>query len=379
MAKKIVYVVGGLYDVTGMVVILSQKINYLSEHTDFELYMILTESPNKPWAFSMNSKIKWVNFNINFDELDTMPFWKKIPLYFIKQYKYKKAFTNYLMDIHPDITVSALRRDINFLNDIKDGSKKIGEIHFGRKYYREFHFAFLPKKVNSMLTSLWMNGLIKNLKRLDKFVVLTNSDYNNWPEINNKIVIPNFINNFPIQKSPLSEKNVIAIGRYTWQKGFDLLIEAWAIVASKHKDWKLQIYGPGDNTRYQEIANRKGLEDCVICHTYAKDVYEKYRESSIFVLSSRYEGFGLVLAEAMACGLPAVAFSCPEGPADIITQEVDGILVENGSIQKLAQGLMHLMDNDAKRIEFGDRARKNMLRFNKETIMQQWIDLFNSL
>ena len=87
MAKKIVYVVGGLYAPTGMVVILSQKINYLAEHTDYDLYMILTESPEKPWCYKMNPKIKWVNFNINFDELDTMPLYKKIYSYFIKQRK----------------------------------------------------------------------------------------------------------------------------------------------------------------------------------------------------------------------------------------------------------------------------------------------------
>ena len=118
MAKKIAYVIGGLYAPTGMVVMLSQKINYLAEHTDYELYMILTESPEKPWCYKMNPNIKWVNFNINFDELDTMPFYKKFIFYFIKQRKYKKAFNDYLMRIKPDITVSALRREINFINNI---------------------------------------------------------------------------------------------------------------------------------------------------------------------------------------------------------------------------------------------------------------------
>lgn len=379
MAKKIVYVVGGLYAPTGMVVILSQKINYLAEHTDYDLYMILTESPEKPWCYKMNPKIKWVNFNINFDELDTMPLYKKIYSYFIKQRKYKKAFKEYLMLIRPDITVSALRREINFIHNIKDGSKKIGEIHFSRMFYRNFNLKFLPKSINSLLTNLWSQELIKNIKKLDRFVVLTKSDYERWPEIPNKIVIPNFISNYPNLSSPLKEKKVIAVGRYTWQKGFDLLIEAWIDVAESHPDWTLHIYGLGDKENYQKLAREKGIENKVKCHSFAKDVYEKYRESSIFVLSSRYEGFGLVLAEAMATGLPSVAFNCPDGPSDIITNGVDGILVENGDTRKLAEGLMFLISHEKERVLYGQNARENMKRFNKDTIMQEWINLFETI
>lgn len=379
MAKKIVYVVGGLYAPTGMVVILSQKINYLAEHTDYDLYMILTESPEKPWCYKMNPKIKWVNFNINFDELDTMPIYKKVPFYIIKQRRYKKAFKEYLMMIHPDITVSALRREINFLNYIKDGSKKIGEIHFSRKFYRNFNLKFLPKSINSFMTSIWSKELVNNIKKLDKFVVLTRNDYERWYEISNKIVIPNFISNYPNQYSTLEEKKVIAVGRYSWEKGFDLLIEAWVNVTVKHPEWTLHIYGLGDKEYYQNLANEKGIGNKVMCHPFAEDVYEKYRECSIFVLSSRYEGFGLVLAEAMATGLPSVAFNCPDGPSDIITDGVDGILVENGDTQKLSEGLEFLISHDKERVLYGKNARENMKRYNKDTIMQEWINLFETI
>ena len=379
MAKKIVYVVGGLYAPTGMVVILSQKINYLAEHTDYDLYMILTESPEKPWCYKMNPQIKWVNFNINFDELDTMPIYKKVFSYFMKQRKYKKAFNNYLMMIRPDITVSALRREINFINDIKDGSRKIGEIHFSRLFYRNFNFSFMPKFINSAMTSFWSKGLVKNIKKLDKFVVLTNSDYNHWPELSNKMVIPNFISNFPSQHSLLENKKVVAVGRYTWQKGFDMLIDAWCSVSNSNSDWTLHIYGLGDNEYYQNLANEKGVGNRVVCHSAVKNVYEVYTDSSIFVLSSRYEGFGLVLAEAMATGLPSVAFACPDGPSDIITDGEDGVLVENGNVENLANSLLSLITNPEERLRMGTNARKNMRRYDKKQIMQQWIELFESL
>jgi len=101
--------------------------------------------------------------------------------------------------------------------------------------------------------------------------------------------------------------------------------------------------------------------------------------SSIFVLSSRYEGFGLVLAEAMAAGLPAVSFSCPEGPADIISDHIDGILVESENTSKLAEGLLYLINHEEERRMYGNNARNNMKRYNKENIMQKWIRLFESL
>ena len=131
---RIVYVVGGLLAPNGMSSVLSAKINYLAEHTDYELYMILTEKAGQAWYYNINPKVKWVNFDINFDELDTMPLLKKFFFYQLKQRKYKKLFTDYLMEIRPDITVSTVRREINFINDVKDGSCKIGEIHFNKVF-----------------------------------------------------------------------------------------------------------------------------------------------------------------------------------------------------------------------------------------------------
>lgn len=373
---KIVYVVGGLLAPNGMSSVLSAKINYLAEHTDYELYMILTEKAGHPWYYQINPKVKWVNFDINFDELDTMPFYKKYFFYKLKLRKYKKLFTQYLMQIRPDITVSTVRREINFINDIKDGSRKIGEIHFNRTNYREFKKKWLPPFVNRFVTKQWMASLLKQLKRLDCFVVLSEEDYRNWPELNNKVVIPNSISYFPDFQSTCENKQVIAVGRYTYQKGFDLLLQAWKIVYEKHPDWTLNIYGSGERSEYEQQAKVLGISSVVHCNPAVSNIYEKYRESSIFAFSSRYEGFGLVLAEAMSTGIPAVSFACPCGPSDIIKDGEDGILVEKGNIQQLADGLCSLMDNTAMRIEYGKRGMINVRRFSQDIIMKKWITLF---
>ncbi len=379
MKKKIVYVVGGLLTPNGMSTILSNKINYLAEHTDYELYMILTEKAGSPWYYKINPNVKWVNFDINFDELDTMPLLKKVFYYTKKQKRYKRMFTDYLMEIRPDITVSIVRREIDFINDIPDGSKKIGEIHFDRTFYRQFNKRYLPGFVNRAITKMWTSKLIRNLSRLDKFVVLTHEDYGHWPELNNKIVIPNSLSFFPEQSASLTSKTVIAVGRYSWQKGFDMLIDAWQKVAVVHPDWTLNIYGAGDNAMYQKMAEDKGVGQYVRCHPSVDNIYEKYHESSIFVLSSRYEGFGLVITEAMSAGLPPVSFACPSGPSDIITNGVDGILVENGNIEKLAESICYLISHPKLREKLGCQAKINAERYRIDNVMQKWISLFGDL
>lgn len=376
---KIVYVVGGLVGLNGMSRILCQKINYLAEHTNYDIYMILTEKAGIPWSYKINAKVKWVNFDINFDELDTMPLHKKVCQYIIKQRKYKRLFTNYLLNIKPDITISALRREINFINDIKDGSKKIGELHFERKSYRYFNNHYFPSFLNKLITYYWKKSLVKNLQYLDKFVILTHEDEKQWQELNNKVVIPNSIPEYSGTPATLESTSAIAVGRYTWQKGFDLLIKAWSLVAQKHPDWKLNIYGSGDKKIYQNMVEEMGLKRQITCHDATPNIYEKYMNSAFLVFSSRFEGFGLVLAEAMSTGLPVISFACPCGPSDIISNGTDGYLIEKGNIKELANAICKLINDTKTRQNMGNNAIIKARQFYPDNVMRLWINLFESV
>lgn len=377
--KKIVYIVGGLYQPSGMGEVMSCKVNYLAEHTDWQIYVVLTERADLTFYYRMASNIQIVNFDINFDELDTMPILEKIYAYRKKQALYKEALTSYLMEVKPDITVSAIRREINFINDIQDGSHKVGEIHFARPDYRKFDKPYLPKFVNNWITDKWQKALIKQLARLKQFVVLTKEDAGYWDMLPNKMVIPNPLTKRPMTTADYQSKIVISVGRYDTQKGFDMLIEAWAKVAQKHSDWKLRIFGPGDNMFYQKQADSLGLQQYVQCLGVSDNVFDEMAKASIYVLSSRYEGFGLVLIEAMAVGLPCVAFACPAGPRDIVSDHQDGILVEKNNIRKLAEGICYLIEHEHLREEYSSQARINSERYSIDHIMQKWILLFKDI
>lgn len=375
-ALKIVYITPALYMAGGVERVLTLKANYFAEHYGYDITIILTEGMDKPFFYPLSDKIKVINLGIGFEELWTCSFLKKVFIYLKKQRKYKRALTKELLYLRPDITISLLRREINFLNNIKDGSRKIGELHVNRANYRNFE-ANESNFLKSMFSRIWMWSLVMKLKKLDRFVVLTKEDKKAWPELQNISVIPDPLSFVPTQRSPLKAKRVIAVGRYVYQKGFDLLLQAWAIIERQYPDWQLAIYGDGNRLPYEQQLNNLDI-DSSRCHLNGPtaNIIQEYVNSSIFAFSSRFEGFGMVLVEAMACGLPIVSFACPCGPRDIINNGEDGLLVENGNVEALATNLSKLMDNENLRMSLSQKGQMNVHRFDMEQVARQWKTLF---
>ena len=376
---KIVYCTPALYSAGGVERVISVKANYFADVFGYDVTVVVTEGMGKQPFFQLSERVKVINLDLNFEELWGVPFYKKAFLYLIKQRRFRKLLSDVLMNIRPDFTISVLRREINFINSIKDGSRKIGELHVNRANYRNYEV----KDNNLFLrvfSHFWMNRLLKHLKQLDKFGVMTDIARKDWPELDDVVVIPDPLPSRIDVQSPLLAKRIISIGRYVYEKGNDLLLEAWSQVEKQRTDWSLDIYGMGNREPYERQMAQLGI-DPKRCHLngFLKDVHHEYLSSSIFVLPSRFEGFGLVLIESMACGLPVLSFDCENGPRSIITNGVNGFLIPPFNVNMLSEKMMLLMDDVDLRKRIGLNAYKESLKYDMDHIGLQWKQLFDSL
>lgn len=376
---KIVFCTPALYSAGGVERVVSFKASYFAEQLGYDVTIIVTEGRGRNCYFPLSDKVKVINLELGFEELWRVSFTKKVFLYLPKQRQYKRLLKAELMRIRPDFTISMLRREINFLNDIQDGSMKIGELHVNRINYRNFEVND-TNLVKSLFAKFWMKSLIGKLRRLDRLVVLTDKGKSDWPELSNVTVIPDPI---PLQTeviSQLKEKRVVTIGRYAYQKGYDILLHVWSEVEKKFPDWSLSIYGMGNQSQYFQLMKNLGIDaDRCLLNGPINDVSKIFEESSVFVLSSRFEGFGLVLAEAMSCGVPVVSFDSPYGPSDIITDGVDGFLIKDWNEKAFADKVCLLIEDADLRQKMGQAAIGSSRRYQPDRIMSEWKKLFESL
>ncbi len=215
--------------------------------------------------------------------------------------------------------------------------------------------------------------------KLNALVVLTELDKTYYSKINSNVVcIPNSLSFYPNNFSALQNKTVLAIGRHTEQKGFAELIKIWFNVVEKNTDWRLIIIGNGPLlANNKDLSNRLGLGSSIFFAEPTKNIIEFYLQASIYVMTSVYEAFPMVLLEAMACGLPCVSFNCDTGPAQIIKDNIDGFLVEKGHSEFFEAKLTRLIADESLRIEMGKQARENIQRFKIDIIGNQWVHLIN--
>ncbi len=376
---RIVYCTPAIYSAGGTERVVTAKANYFADYMGYDVTIIVTEGNGRESFFPLSDQVKVVNLGLDFEELWNVSFVRKAFLYLQKQRTLKKLLTRELLRIKPDITISTLRREINFLSQIPDGSLKIGELHLNRAHFRNFeeNDSNLLKRLFSMF---WMRNLVGKLNELDRLVVLTEKSRLSWPELSNVVVIPDPLP-FESSFSPnLEIKRVVTIGRYAYQKGYDLLLQAWSIVEKQCPDWQLVVFGMGDISHYRQIMKQLSLDTkrCIL-NGPVDDAVKEYQNSSVFVLSSRFEGFGLVLIEAMSCGLPVVSFNCPCGPDEIITDGQDGLLVPVGDVIALADKLKMLMTDIDLRTRLSSHARKTSSQYKMENIARRWQALFDEL
>ena len=247
----------------------------------------------------------------------------------------------------------------------------------GMKAKRTWSIEHISYDFHSILFRVLRNRLYK---KLDRVITLTYEDSKNYQNIADKVsVIPNS-SPLSIRKSTNSSdsKIIVSIGRLTYQKGYDLLIKAWLSVERLHYDWMLHLYGEGeDKEKLERMIMNYGIKNIVL-KGLTNDVQAVYDSAAFYVMSSRYEGFGMVLIEAQSRGLPIVSFDCPSGPSEIVNDGVDGYLVDNGDVEHLSRKISYLIQHPNIRKFFSKNALVSARRFESKAITQNWIDLIKS-
>lgn len=216
--------------------------------------------------------------------------------------------------------------------------------------------------------------------RLDFVVCLTNEDAKRYTFIKNNrlFVIPNSLSFECDITSNCTAKRIIAVGRLTKQKGFDLLLDSAVLMKERIPDWHLDIFGDGeDKDALLEKIVRLKLQTFVSIKSPTKNIELEYIASSLFVMSSRWEGLPMVLLEAQHCGIPAVSFDCQTGPSEVIVHGETGFIVPLGDVTALAEKTIELALNEEMRISFGKKAKENSKRFSTEDIEKKWDELLN--
>ncbi|WKB80785.1 glycosyltransferase family 4 protein [Cellulophaga lytica] len=363
---KLVYITNGVSGPGGLERVLSIKASYFADTMDYEVHIIALNNDSSDLFYNFSNAITFHNVKATGN-----------PLSYVKQYR--SGLKKCLNKINPDIVSVCDDGLKGLLLPYIIGKKytMLYERHVSKNIQIKKGASFIDQLKNKVTFKLMDIGAAK----YDAFVVLTNGNTKEW-QLQNMFVIANPLSFFPKEESLslLNSMKVLAVGKQSYQKGYDRLLQSWKTVAEKHPDWELDIYGTlSEKEQLPKLAEELGITKSVHFYEPVKNIADKYQEASIYVMSSRYEGFGMVLTEAMAYGVPCVSFDCPHGPADIITHNKNGVLVPNNDSDKLANGLLHLIEDDDSRQKMGAAARKDVERYSIEKIALKWDALFKKI
>lgn len=282
----------------------------------------------------------------------------------------------------PDVCVAVAGRATSLLTRCAKGTPKVLEFHYTRNFLVNFvrglhHIRFRQLHILKMKWLQWK--LARDARRFNRFVGLTKRDVSLWGNPSNMTYIYNPLSFRSDRKADCTATRIIAVGSWTPAKGMDQLLEAYGPLASDFPDWHVDLYGSGqDEGLLRDIVTKYGMESSVTLHAPVRDIHSRLLEGSIYAFPSRSDGFGLVITEAMECGLPTVAMDCECGPREILTPET-GITVPDKDIEAFRKALRQLMEDEGLRKRLGANATREVRRFYPNVIMPRWIELFSTL
>lgn len=376
---KIVYIVETLLPNGGIQRILTEKANYMSEIYKYDITIIsCTQLAEQDNAFPLSKNIRQINLEVPYYAQYKYKFIHRLYAKITASRMLQKRLKEEIHRINPDIVIGVGNFQADRISKIDCNAKKVIECHEARSFTQASrgHKSVLSQ----LLVKYYKNKYFQDIeKNADAIVTLTIDDKKEWSHAKKVVTIPNFslmtVSNYCNYKT----KRIISVGRLSWEKGYSRLIEIWRIISPTHPDWQLDIFGEGP--LYSEL--KKTISDHQIKNIHlrgnSRNISQEYSDCSICVVTSLYEGFSLVLLEALKHGIPCIAFDCPYGPRSIIEDGRCGFLVENNNNSEFAKKLTLLMENESLREEFSIAAVKSAERFSPSIVMLKWKKLFEDL
>lgn len=377
---KIVVILKSFANKAGTERIFCDKYNALAAK-GYDITFITYEQGQHPLSFQLHPSIKVIDIPTPFFRLMQHPIYTRYFHYVAMKRRFRTALKSILDDIRPDLIVTTTYslKVADVIVQQKGNAKSILESHIAFRSvmksseYRKYSPLWFVAKYFD-----W--SYCRAIRKFDEMVVLTSGDQRDIKPVRETIVIPNVVNLSSHHVRDYSVKRMIAVGRLERDKGFDILLDVWKGLQDRYPDWEIHIYGQGGKREeLQRTIDQNGMKNNVFLEEPTSEILNRMCDSSILLFPSRIEGFGLVLAEAMSCGLPVVAFDCPHGPADIVTDGQDGYLVHAGDTSRFAQCMSLLMEHPEQRKQMGTAGIQSSQRFSAEVIMPRWEQLFESI
>lgn len=374
---RIIYCIASVHHPGGMERVLLNKVRWFAAQGGYDLMVVTTDQQGLPPFYDFSPEVRMVDLGIDYSLDNGQGAVRKILSYFRKRRLHRKRLTELLMQERADIVVSLYPSESSFIPAIRDGSKKVLELHYNKFFRLQYNRSGLLGLADRFRT----RQDERIVRKFDKFVVLTKEDAGYWGKLPNLQVIPNAALQIPDVVHDPDSRRVIAVGRLDYQKGFDRLLDAWALLPEDlRRTWRLDIFGQGEwETMLKERIGRLGIADNARINAPTADIFREYAASAFLVMSSHYEGFPMVLIEAMASGLPGVCFGFKCGPRDILRDGKNGRLVPEGNVPALAKAMEELMRDDEMRKRMGEAAREVTQTYSEQNVMEQWRKCFDSL
>jgi glycosyltransferase involved in cell wall biosynthesis len=360
---KILYIVPDITDSGGISRVISLKANYFVTNLNYEISILSVNDCRSIRFYDFNPNIKWHNI-------------EKTKNIFLFLRSYIRLIKKTIFREKPDVIIvcdAVLWLFIPWF--IKTDVPLVFETHFS---------VFYEKVKNRNLYSEFRSKLVHFFKRkttnkFTRFVSVTNEGSKEWGA-KKSVVIPNPLSFSVKNKAPLVNKRAMAVCMNPYVKGLDRLFVIWDMIIQKNPDWTLDVYGQWDTDfEYQNIAVDLKISSNMNFLPPTADIQSSYDQCSIFLMTSRTEAFGMALIEAMASGVPCIAYDCPIGPRAIIIEGENGFLIDDGNVDSFVQKLELLINDENLRVKMGENAQESVKEYDLDSIMQQWKSLFESL